>query len=56
MTGFDPDLASREAHIRVLREPERGTGLAVRRGILEAEGENRFICDGGLSMPIEMDF
>lgn len=31
----------------------RGKGLAVRRGMLEAAGEFRFICDADLSMPIE---
>jgi len=39
--------------LRVLRETGRGKGLAVRRGMLEARGEYRFICDADLSMPIE---
>lgn len=39
--------------LRVLREQSRGKGLAVRRGILAATGEYRFICDVDLSMPIE---
>lgn len=38
---------------RLLREARRGKGLAVRRGMLEASGEYRFICDADLSMPIE---
>ena len=38
---------------RVLREPRAGKGLAVRRGMLAAQGEYRFICDADLSMPIE---
>ncbi len=39
--------------LRVIRETARGKGLAVRRGMLEARGEYRFICDADLSMPIE---
>jgi glycosyltransferase involved in cell wall biosynthesis len=39
--------------VRVLREPKRGKGLAVRRGMMESAGEFRFICDADLSMPIE---
>jgi glycosyltransferase involved in cell wall biosynthesis len=39
--------------LRVLREERRGKGLAVRRGMLEATGEYRFICDADLSMPID---
>jgi len=39
--------------LRVLREARRGKGLAVRRGMLEASGEYRFICDADLSMPID---
>ena len=38
---------------RLLREPRAGKGLAVRRGMLAAQGEYRFICDADLSMPIE---
>jgi dolichyl-phosphate beta-glucosyltransferase len=39
--------------LRVLRETERGKGLAVRRGMLEARGEYRFMCDADLSMSID---
>ena len=39
--------------LRVLREARRGKGLAVRRGMLEASGEYRFVCDADLSMPID---
>jgi glycosyltransferase involved in cell wall biosynthesis len=39
--------------LRVLREPQRGKGRAVRRGMLQASGEYRFICDADLSMPID---
>lgn len=37
----------------VLHEERRGKGNAVQRGILEAHGEYRFLCDADLSMPIE---
>lgn len=39
--------------VRVFREQRRGKGLAVRRGMLEARGEFRFLCDADLSMPID---
>jgi dolichyl-phosphate beta-glucosyltransferase len=39
--------------VRLLREHGRGKGLAVRRGMLAAQGQYRFICDADLSMPIE---
>jgi len=39
--------------LRVFHEEARGKGLAVRRGMLEAIGEYRFLCDADLSMPIE---
>ena len=45
-TGSMPNL-------RVLRETQRGKGLAVRSGVLAARGQYRFICDVDLSMPIE---
>jgi dolichyl-phosphate beta-glucosyltransferase len=47
------ELARQAPFIRVLHEEMRGKGLAVRRGMLEARGEYRFICDADLSMPIE---
>lgn len=37
----------------VIHEENRGKGNAVRRGMLEAKGEYRFICDADLSMPID---
>ena len=39
--------------VRAIHETQRGKGLAVRRGMLEARGEYRFLCDADLSMPIE---
>jgi glycosyltransferase involved in cell wall biosynthesis len=46
-------FAARHPNLRVVHEPERGKGLAVRRGMLEAQGQYRFMCDADLSMPIE---
>ena len=40
-------------YLRVFEETERGKGLAVKRGMLEAFGAYRFLCDADLSMPIE---
>jgi glycosyltransferase involved in cell wall biosynthesis len=48
-SGFCAD----HPNLRVLRESQAGKGLAVRRGMLSAQGEYRFICDADLSMPIE---
>lgn len=45
--------ARQDSRVRALREPIRGKGAAVRRGMLEARGEFRFLCDADLSMPIE---
>ncbi len=39
--------------LRLIEEKERGKGLAVRRGMLEAQGEFIFQADADLSMPIE---
>jgi dolichyl-phosphate beta-glucosyltransferase len=46
-------FAERFAELRVLQEPRRGKGNAVRRGMTAASGQYRFICDADLSMPIE---
>lgn len=40
-------------YLNVIHEDQRGKGLAVRRGMLEAKGEYRFIADVDFSMPIE---
>ena len=47
------EFATHNPFLRVLHEELRGKGHAVRRGMLEALGEYRFICDADLSMPIE---
>jgi glycosyltransferase involved in cell wall biosynthesis len=46
-------FAAGHPRVRLIRERGRGKGLAVRRGMLEARGQYRFICDADLSMPIE---
>jgi dolichyl-phosphate beta-glucosyltransferase len=46
---FIPD----NANLHLYREELRGKGRAVRRGMMEAKGKYRFICDADLSMPIE---
>ena len=45
-------FADQHPHFRALSEPQKGKGLAVKRGMLEAEGEYRFMCDADFSMPI----
>jgi glycosyltransferase involved in cell wall biosynthesis len=47
------DFALHQPNLIVLHEERAGKGNAVRRGVLEAQGEYRFICDADLSMPIE---
>jgi glycosyltransferase involved in cell wall biosynthesis len=47
------EIARQMPGLRVLKEQQRGKGLAVKRGMLEAGGKYRFICDADLSMPIE---
>lgn len=39
--------------VRTVSFPHRGKGAAVKDGMLEAEGDYRFLCDADLSMPIE---
>ncbi|GAB4498540.1 MAG: glycosyltransferase family 2 protein [Anaerolineales bacterium] len=41
------------ANLVVIQEHNKGKGNAVRRGMLAARGDFRFICDADLSMPIE---
>lgn len=47
------EFSNTHKNLIVLHEERRGKGNAVQRGILEAHGEYRFICDADLSMPIE---
>lgn len=47
------EIAQRMPNLRVFHEEIRGKGLAVKRGMLEAVGKYRFLCDADLSMPIE---
>jgi glycosyltransferase involved in cell wall biosynthesis len=47
------EFTQKHPNLIALREENRGKGNAIRRGILEAQGEYRFICDADLSMPIE---
>ena len=47
------DAASRIQGVRLISQPHRGKGHAVRVGIQAAAGEYRFQCDADLSMPIE---
>ena len=46
-------FAERYDNLRVFSEKQPGKGNAVRRGMLEAHGEYRFLCDADLSMPID---
>jgi dolichyl-phosphate beta-glucosyltransferase len=39
--------------LRVLQSKQRGKGLAVRYGMLEAAGEYRFMCDADFSIPVD---
>ncbi len=47
------DFQRRYPFVRAISEERAGKGLAVRRGMLEAQGDYRFIADADLSMPIE---
>lgn len=44
--------AEQRKRLYVYSEEQRGKGNAVKRGMLEARGEYRFLCDADLSMPI----
>jgi len=45
--------AEKHPNLYVLTEKNKGKGNAIRRGMLEAHGQYRFMCDVDLSMPIE---
>ncbi|GAB4417763.1 MAG: glycosyltransferase family 2 protein [Anaerolineales bacterium] len=45
--------AAQQKTMKVFQETSPGKGSAVKRGMLEASGQYRFMCDADLSMPIE---
>ena len=47
------EFEKKDPIFHVLHIEERGKGIAVKTGMLAAQGEYRFICDADLSMPIE---
>ena len=49
---FADQHASAQLPITVLQEPCKGKGAAVKKGMLAAKGEYRFMCDADLSMPV----
>ena len=46
-------IAARDARVRLIREPHRGKGAAVRSGALAAVGRVVLFCDADLSHPVE---
>ena len=46
------EFAKRHPRLHVIQENKRGKGIAVKRGMLVARGEYRFMCDADLSMPV----
>jgi glycosyltransferase involved in cell wall biosynthesis len=46
------DAARREPRLKLIRAPHAGKGAAVRRGMLEARGQCRFLADADLAMPV----
>ncbi len=51
--GVAVEFMARYPFISLIREERQGKGLAVKLGMLAAQGEFLFICDADLSMPIE---
>ena len=45
-------LAKNFPALRILQETHRGKGSAIRRGMMEARGEYRFVADADFSMPV----
>lgn len=50
---FAAQHGSARLPISVLDEPQKGKGAAVKKGMLAANGDYRFMCDADLSMPVE---
>ncbi|MFC1996909.1 glycosyltransferase [Chloroflexota bacterium] len=46
------DFAKRSPNCFAIQTTARGKGLAVQKGMLQAVGQYRFLCDADLSMPI----
>jgi len=46
-------FSAQHHQFHALHERGRGKGLAVRRGMLEAQGDYLFMCDADLSMPLD---
>lgn len=46
-------IAARDERVRLIREPHRGKGAAVRSGALAAVGRRVIFCDADLSSPVE---
>ena len=51
--ALSQEFATNHPNLIVHQEQQPGKGNAVRRGMLMAKGQYRFICDADLSMPIE---
>ena len=47
------EYAQEHPQFRAIQEDKRGKGRAIKRGMLEAAGQFRFLCDADLSMPVE---
>ena len=47
------EYAEKHRNLKILRENVAGKGRAVKKGMLAAEGEFRFMCDADLSMPLQ---
>jgi dolichyl-phosphate beta-glucosyltransferase len=47
------EYARGHPQFRTIREEKQGKGRAIKRGMLEASGQFRFMCDADLSMPAD---
>jgi dolichyl-phosphate beta-glucosyltransferase len=47
------EYARGHPQFRTIREEKRGKGRAIKRGMIEASGQFRFMCDADLSMPVD---